>query len=84
MISCALPANMPSCPRNSSAASSSAAHRGQIPTLYQGNVAYVNLLKELGLEHIWFEQKGMHEWAVWDEAVREMLNTYDQVRKYHV
>ena len=56
----------------------------EIPTLYQGNVAYVNLLKELGLEHIRFEQKGMHEWAVWDEAVREMLNTYDQVRKYHV
>lgn len=56
----------------------------EMPTLYDGNVAYVKLLEELDIEHTWFEQKGMHEWGVWDEALRECLNDFDRVRDYHV
>ena len=41
-------------------------------------------LEELDIEHTWFEQKGMHEWGVWDEALRECLNDFDRVRDYHV
>ena len=55
-----------------------------IPTLYESNVEYVKLLKELGLDCIWFEQKGIHEWGVWDEAVREALNRFDGERIYYV
>ena len=55
-----------------------------IPTLYESNVEYVKLLKELGLDCIWFEQKGIHEWGVWDEAVREALNQFDGERTYCV
>ena len=55
-----------------------------IPTLYESNVEYVKLLKELGLDCVWFEQKGIHEWGVWDEAVREALNRFDGERIYYV
>lgn len=55
-----------------------------IPTLYESNVEYVKLLKELGLDCVWFEQKGIHEWGVWDEAVREALNRFDEERIYYV
>lgn len=52
----------------------------EMPTLYQGNVDYVQLLQELGISHRYFEQSGMHEWGVWDEAVQQALNYFDQER----
>ncbi|MBS4785781.1 MAG: esterase family protein [Clostridiales bacterium] len=52
----------------------------EMPTLYDGNVDYVRLLEELGLPHRYFQQSGMHEWGVWDEAVQKALDYFDTER----
>ena len=52
----------------------------EIPQLYNGNLEYLKLLQELGISHTYYEQQGMHEWALWDQAVQKALEYFDAPR----
>jgi enterochelin esterase-like enzyme len=38
-----------------------------------GQLNLVDLLKEHGVRHVWFETPGAHEWKVWRHSLREFL-----------
>lgn len=48
----------------------------EIPGLYEGNLNYVALLKELGIAHEYREWPGTHEWGFWDVSVQYALDFF--------
>jgi len=39
--------------------------------LYESNVSYYNLLKELGYSVTWISKSGDHDWQFWDESIED-------------
>ena len=42
--------------------------------LYQTNVVFRATLDRLGVNYQYFEEPGIHEWAVWDRHIQKVLD----------
>ena len=41
--------------------------------LYESNAKFHDYLNRLGMEHVYHEQPGIHNWAFWDDELRRIL-----------
>jgi S-formylglutathione hydrolase FrmB len=44
--------------------------------IYGQSVAIHQCLEKLGIEHVYEEYKGFHEWDIWDDAIEKMLTLF--------